>query len=89
MPQDDLEETQRRINALKVGLDALTDRTFAYFTAVFQLLEDKGLVDPKEMIRRLEWHKKQYAKTCRDLEFYNLMQEQFGEDDPSPPAPSL
>jgi hypothetical protein len=88
MPNDELEETQKKINALKDRLDALTERTFAYFTAIFQLLEDRGLLEGEELVQRLEWHKKQFAKIFRDVEFYRLMLKQFGDDESAPPEPS-
>jgi hypothetical protein len=80
MPNDDLEATKKKVLELEAGLSQLTDHTFAYFTAILQLLQDRGIVERKQMIRWLEWYKKRYAEASRDLEFFNLMQ-QLGEDE--------
>lgn len=88
MTKDDLEAIQRSLDGLKAHLDGLTDRTYAYFMTLFQILEERGLVDRKEAIESIEANKRRFAKACRDAEFLSVMR-QLMEDESSPPPPGV
>lgn len=71
----DLERIKKKLNELDSKLDKLTDRTFAYLTAILQILEDKGVASHKEIIGYLEKHKKGISKVSEGVEFWKIMKQ--------------
>lgn len=79
MAKDDSEKIKKKLNELDAKLDKLTDKTFAYLLAIIQILQDKGLVTPKEMKTHLDHYKKGIGKVSQDIEFWKLMRQIKGK----------
>jgi len=81
---NDSEAIQRKLTELDLKIDLLSQRMFAYVTAILQILHNQGVVNFREMLHYLNQNEKDLSSrpaSREDSEFFRLMRPLLEDDD--------